>query len=79
MIHQTRTLGVLILCFIYNMVSVNQTYNMVVHAQFHKFYGRSFARVLYLILMKDIDRLVTPGPLDAASVNRTIFHNHHMH
>ena len=26
---------------------------MVVNTQFHQFYGRSFARVLYFILMKD--------------------------
>ena len=38
------------------MVFVNETYDMVVNTQFHKFYGRSFARVLYLILMKDILR-----------------------
>ena len=34
----------------------------------------SLARVICFILMKDIDRSVTP--LDAARVNRTIFHNH---
>ena len=27
---------------------------MFVNTQFHKFYGRSFARVLYFVLMKDI-------------------------
>ena len=37
------------------MVFVNSTYDMV-NTQFHKFYGRPFARVLYLILMKDIGR-----------------------
>ena len=36
------------------MVFVNYIYDMVVDAQFHKFYGRPFARVLYLFLMKDI-------------------------
>ena len=35
---------------------------MVVNTQFHNFNGRSFAHVLYLILMKDI----TVTPLDAA-------------
>ena len=54
--HQTRSLGVLIPYFIHNMVFVNYTYDMVVSTQFHKFYGRSFVRVLYLILMKDIGR-----------------------
>ena len=58
MVHQTRSLGVLNLYFIYNMVFVNKTYDMVVDTQFHHFYGRSFARVLYFILMKDIVRIV---------------------
>ena len=49
---------------------------MVVNTQFHKFYGRSFARVVYLFLIND-DRSVTP--LDAARVNRTIFQNHSAH
>ena len=35
---------------------VNYIYDMVVDTQFHKFYGRPFARVLYLFLMKDIGR-----------------------
>ena len=57
MVHQTRPFGVVILYFIYNMLFVNETYDMVVNTQFHNFYGRSFARVLYLILMnKDIGR-----------------------
>ena len=38
------------------MVFVNYIYDMVVDTQFHKFYGRPFARVLYLFLMKDIGR-----------------------
>ena len=37
------------------MVVVNYIYDMVVDTQFHKFHGRPFARVLYL-LMKDIGR-----------------------
>ena len=41
---------------------------MVVNTQFHKFYGRPFARVLRLILMKDT-RSVTS--LDATRVNGT--------
>ena len=39
-----------------NMVLVNYIHDMVVSTQFHKFYGRPFARVLYLFLMKDIAR-----------------------
>ena len=55
---------------------------MVADTQFHKFYGRPFARVLYLFLMKDIDRSVTP--LGVTRVNRTIYkddivHNHSAH
>ena len=50
MIHQTRLLGVLILYFVYNMVFVNYTYDMVINTQLHKFYGKSFAPVLYFIL-----------------------------
>ena len=38
------------------MVFVNYIYDMVVDTQFHKFYGRPFARVIYLFLMKDIGR-----------------------
>ena len=54
-IRQTRSLGVLVLCFICNMVFVNYIYDMVV-AQFHKFYGRPFARVLDVFLMKGVGR-----------------------
>ena len=38
------------------MVFVNYIYGMVVDTQFHKFYGKSFARVLYLFLKKDVGR-----------------------
>ena len=38
------------------MVFVSQAYDVVVNNQFHNFYRKPFARVLYLILMKDIDR-----------------------
>ena len=56
-IRQTRSLGVPVLCSICNIVVfVNYIYDMVVDTQFHKFYGRSFACVLYLFLMKDIRR-----------------------
>ena len=42
--------------FIMSCVSTKPTiYQVVVNTKFHNFYGRSFARVLYLILMKDID------------------------
>ena len=55
-VHQTRSLDEFILYFIYNIiVFVNKIYDMV-NTQFHKFYARSFARVLYLILMTDIGR-----------------------
>ena len=37
-VHHTRSLGVFILCFIYNMVFVNYTYHMVVNTQLHKFF-----------------------------------------
>ena len=55
-IRQTRSLGALVLCSICNVVFVNYIYDMVVDTQFHKFYGRPFARVLYLFLTKDIGR-----------------------
>ena len=55
-VHQTRSLVVLILYFNYNIVFVNWTYDMVVSSQFHKLYGGSFERVLHLILMKNINR-----------------------
>ena len=59
-IRQTRSLGVLVLCSNWNMVFVNYIYDVVVDTKFHKFYGRPFARVLYLFLMKDIGRWL-PG------------------
>ena len=46
------------------MVVVNYIYDMVVDTQFRKFHGRTFARVVYLFLMKDIGRglpWVPPG------------------
>ena len=42
---------------------------MVADTQFHKFYGRPFARVLYLFLMKDIGGVT---PLGVNRVNRTV-------
>ena len=54
MVRKTRSLGALVLCSICSTVLVNSIYDMVVDTQFHKFYGRLFARVLYLFLMKDI-------------------------
>ena len=53
---KTRSLGALVVCSICNMVVVNYIYDMVVDTQFHRFHGRPFARVLYLLLMKDIGR-----------------------
>ena len=49
-------MGTLVLCSICDVVFVNDIHNMVVDAQFHKFHGRPFARVLYVFLMKDIRR-----------------------
>ena len=40
--------------FIFNMVFVNQIYDMIINTQFHKI--KWFARVLCFILMKDIGR-----------------------
>ena len=61
---QTRSLGALVLCSICNMVFVKYIYDMVVDAQFNKFHGRSFARVLYVFLVRYIGRWlpwVLPG------------------
>ena len=51
------------------MVFVNYIYEMVVGTQFHKFYGRPFARVLYLFLIK---RYRSVTPLGVSRVNRTM-------
>ena len=48
---------------------------MITNTQFYT--KISLARVLCFILMKDIDRSVTP--LDAARVNRTISRNRSVH
>ena len=40
----------------YGFCELILSYDMVVNTQFHNFYGRSFARVLYFILMNDIAR-----------------------
>ena len=53
-----------------NMALVNCIYNIVFDAQFHKFHGRPFARVLYLVRIHERYRSVTP--LGATRVNRTI-------
>ena len=47
---------IVIIVTIIIMVFVNYIYGMVVDTQFHKFYGKSFARVLYLFLKKDVGR-----------------------
>ena len=39
-----------------NMVLVNCIYDMVDDTQFHKFHDTPFARILYVLLMKDIGR-----------------------
>ena len=50
----------------YGVCELDYIYDMVVDTQIHKFYGRPFARVLYLFLMKDIGRSlpwVLPGSI----------------
>ena len=54
---------------------------MVVDTQFHKFYGRPFARVLYSLLMKDIGRwlsCVLPGSTGRLYKDDRV-HNHAAH
>ena len=51
-IRQTRSLGALVLFCIPFVIC---TYG-VGDTQLHKFYGRPFARVLYLLLIRDIGR-----------------------
>ena len=54
-IHETRSLGALVLLYsTCSMVFVNEIYDMDVDTQFHKFYGRLFARVLYRLLKQTI-------------------------
>ena len=70
-IRQTRSLGVLVLCSNWNTVFVNylvHIYDMVVDTQFHKFYGRPFARVLFI----PHERYRSVTPLGVTRVNRTI-------
>ena len=52
------------------MVFVNCNDDMVVDTQFHKFYGRPFARVIYLFIPHERYRSVTP--LGVTRVNRTV-------
>ena len=50
MIRQTRSLGVLVLCSICDIMAfVNYIYDIVVDTHFHKFYGRPFALALYQV------------------------------
>ena len=80
-IRQTCALGALVLCPICNTVFVKYIYDMVVDTQFHKFYGRPFARVLYLFLMKDIGRWlpwVLTGSTERFYEDDTV-HNHSAH
>ena len=62
------------------MVFVNYIYDTVVDTQFHKFYGRPFARVLYVFLMKDMGRWlrwVLPGSTGRfCKDERDVVHNH---
>ena len=82
-IRQTCALGALVLCPICNTVFVKYIYDMVVDTQFHKFYGRSFARFLYVFLMKDIGRWLPwmlPGPTGRFYKDeRAVVHNHSAH
>ena len=81
-IRQTRSLGVLVLFSICNiMVVVNYIYDMVVDTQFHKFYGRPFVCVLYLFRMKDIGRWL-PWMLPGSTgrfYKDDVAHNHSAH
>ena len=82
-IRQTRSLGALVLCSNWNMVFVNYIYDVVADTQFHKFHGRSFARVLYLFLVKDIGRWLPwmlPGSTGRFYKDeRDVVHNHSAH
>ena len=63
------------------LVFVIYIYDMVVDTQFHKFYDRLFARVLYLFLMKDIGRglpWVLPGST-GRFYKDDVVHNHSAH
>ena len=53
---QARSLGALVIFSTCNKVFVNYIYDMVVDTQLHKFYGRSFSCVLYVLLMNDVGR-----------------------
>ena len=69
------------ICSNWNMVFVNYIYDMVVDTQFHKFYGRPVARVLYLFLMKNIGRWlpwVLPGST-GRFYKDDVVHNHSVH
>ena len=80
-IRQTRSLGVLVLCSNCNMVFVNYIYDMVVDTQSHKFYGRPFARVLHLFLMKAMGQWL-PWVLPGSTgwfYKADVVHNHSAH
>ena len=64
MVHQTRS---------YDMVFVNETYDMVIDTQFYTNIVRAFS----MFYPYEGYRSVTP--LDAVRVNRTIFHNDSVH
>ena len=52
---------------------------IIISTQFHKKKQKSFARVLCFILTYEGYSIRSVTPLDAARVNRTIFHNHSVH
>ena len=56
------------------MVFVNKTYDMIVNTQF---YTKYIVRACSMFYPYEGYRSV--APLDAAKVNRTIFHNHCVH
>ena len=53
------------------MVFVNETYDMIINTRY------SVSQKNYMLYPHEEYRSVTP--LDAARVNRTIFHNHSVH
>ena len=68
-IHQTRSLGALVLCSICNMVFVNYIYDMVVDCSVPQVLWYA-VRAYSIFIPHEIYRSVTP--LDATRVNRTI-------
>ena len=72
---KTRSLGELVLCSICNMMVVNCVYDMVVDTQFHKFHGKPFALVLYLLMIQVGDPWGPPGST-GRFYKDDVVHNH---